>query len=90
MCLDSLARDPLSALSQPMCYLAACDAACNWIDTPAPLGKGFSVFPAWQYRSIHIWPDNENINIHAISRMRKKKSKKEILKNLKKKKAVQL
>lgn len=29
MCVDSLARGPLSALSQPMCYMAACVAARN-------------------------------------------------------------
>lgn len=42
MCVDSLAHGPLSALSQPMCYTAACFAACNWIDTPAPLSEGYS------------------------------------------------
>lgn len=29
MCVDSLAHGPLSALSQPMCYMAACVAARN-------------------------------------------------------------
>lgn len=42
MCVDSLAHGPLSALSQPMCYMTACVAALNWIDTPAPLGEGYS------------------------------------------------
>lgn len=45
MCVDSrcsLAHSPLSALSQPMCYMAACVAGRNWIDTPAPLGEGYS------------------------------------------------
>lgn len=42
MCVDSLAHGPLSALSQPMCYMAACVAARNWIDTPAPLSEGYS------------------------------------------------
>lgn len=78
MCLDSLARGPLSALLQPMCYLAACDAACNWIDTPAPLGEGFcfpSMLGQHDSRGIHTGPNNENIKICAISRMRKKTTK---------------
>ncbi len=29
MCVDSLAHGPLSALSQPMCYMAACVASRN-------------------------------------------------------------
>lgn len=29
MCVDSLARGALSALLQPMCYIAACAAARN-------------------------------------------------------------
>lgn len=78
MCLDSLARGPLSALSQPMCYLAACDAACNWIDTPAPLCEGFcfpSMLRKHDSRRFRTGPNNENIKIHAISRMRKKNIK---------------
>lgn len=55
MCVDSLARGPLSALSQPMCYMATCVAAHNWIDTPVPLSEGYSGLFSQQAEPVFHW-----------------------------------